>query len=68
MNGFYSQGQTNGNQWQDQLSWGGSHNTRYYNMESNLSTTSLFTGSAGVMQDFGWMKRVVSWGPKTTFL
>jgi TonB-dependent receptor len=60
-NGFYSQGKTDGTYRQDQLSWAGGHNTRYYNLESNISTTSIYTASAGVAQDFGWMKYDVSY-------
>ena len=55
-NGFYSQAKTDGTYREDQLSWSGGHNTRYYNSEQDISTTSIFTGGVGVAQDFGWMK------------
>lgn len=55
-NGFYSQAKTDGVYRSDQLSWTGGHNTHYFNLESNISTTSIFTTGIGVGQDFGWIK------------
>jgi TonB-dependent receptor len=53
-NGFYSQGKTDGTIRRDNMDF--SHRSHYYNLESNISTTSIFTSSAGIEQDFGWIK------------
>ncbi len=55
-NGFYSQAKTDGTYRYNQLSLGGGHSTLYYNLESNVSTTSIYTSGVGVAQDFGWIK------------
>jgi TonB-dependent receptor len=68
-NGFYNQGTTSGTYRSDQLSLGSGHLTHYYSLDDNSSTTSLYTGSLGVMQDFGWMKydaSIASSGSKTS--
>lgn len=53
-NGFYSQGTTDGTYRSDNMDF--SHGSHYYNLEQNVSTTSIFTSSVGVEQDFGSMK------------
>ncbi len=54
LNGFYSQGKTDGTNRQDNMDF--SHQSHYLSLESDISTTSIYTGSAGLAQDFGWMK------------
>jgi TonB-dependent receptor len=56
--GFYSQAKTDGTYRNDQMDF--THNSHYYNLQSNISTTSLFTASLGIKQDFGWIKYDVS--------
>jgi TonB-dependent receptor len=53
-NGFYSQAKTDGTYRQDQVDF--RQNKRYYLLEQNVSTTSLYTSGLGVAQDFGWFK------------
>ena len=53
-NGFYSQGQTDGTTRKDNMDF--VHFSHYYSVESNISTTSIYTSSAGIEQDFGWIK------------
>jgi TonB-dependent receptor len=59
-NGFYNQAKTTGTYRDDQLYLGGGHATRYFDLDDNTSTTSLYTSSVGVMQNFGWIKYDVS--------
>jgi len=53
-NGFYSQGQTDGTTRKDNMDF--NHGSHYYSVESNISTTSIYTSSAGIEQDFGWVR------------
>ena len=53
-NVFYNQATTSGPTRQDDYDAG--HKTLYYNLEDNVSKTSLYTSSVGVNQDFGWIK------------
>jgi len=53
-NGFYSQAKTDGTYRSDLMDF--THNSHYYNLQSNISTTSIYTSSVGIKQDFGWMK------------
>jgi TonB-dependent receptor len=55
-NGFLNQAKTEGSYRSDQLYSGDGHATRYYDLDDNVSTTSLYTTSVGAMQDFGWIK------------
>jgi TonB-dependent receptor len=67
-NGFYNQAKTEGTYRSDQLYTGDGHGTRYYELDDNISTTSIYTSSFGTMQDFGWLKYDVSFsasGSKT---
>ncbi len=58
-NGFYSQAKTDGVYRQDYLDF--QHNSHYYQLESNVSTTALYTSDLGIRQDFGWIKYDVSY-------
>ena len=53
-NGFYSQARTDGTYRQDYVDF--QHNSHYYQLEENVSTTSLYTSELGLKQDFGWIK------------
>ena len=53
-NGFYSQAKTDGTYRQDQVDF--RENKRYYLLEQNTSTTSIYTSGIGLEQDFGWIK------------
>ncbi len=53
-NGFYNQAKTDGTYRQDQIDF--RENKHYYNLETNISTTSLYTAALGIEQDFEWIK------------
>jgi TonB-dependent receptor len=53
-NGFYNQAKTDGTYRQDQVDF--QQNKRYYTLEQNISTTSIYTSGLGIAQDFGWIK------------
>lgn len=53
-NGFYSQARTDGTYRQDYLDY--QHNSHYYQLEANISTTSLYTSELGLKQDLGWVR------------
>jgi TonB-dependent receptor len=58
INGFYSQAKTDGTFRQDQEDF---PNDKYYTiLETSISTTSMYTSSMAIEQDFGWMKYDVS--------
>ena len=52
-NGFYSYSKLDLGARMDLMDF--THNSHYYDMESNVSKTSLYIGGAGVKQDFGWI-------------
>jgi TonB-dependent receptor len=53
-NGFFSQAKTEGTYRQDQVDF--QQNGRYYTLEHNISTTSIYTSGIGLEQDLGWIK------------
>jgi TonB-dependent receptor len=53
-NGFFTQAKTDGTYRQDDMNF--SHNSHYFELESNISTTALYTSDLGIKQDFGWLK------------
>jgi TonB-dependent receptor len=53
-NGFYSYSKVDLTARMDLMDF--THNSHYYDMESNVSNSSLYVGGAGVRQDFGWIK------------
>jgi TonB-dependent receptor len=57
-NGFYSYSKLDMTARMDLMDF--THNSHYYNMESNVSPTSMYIGGAGVKQDFGWIKYDIS--------
>lgn len=57
-NGFYSQAKTDGTYRSDLMDF--THNSHYYNLQNNISTTSIYTSSLGIKQDYGWIKFDVS--------
>jgi TonB-dependent receptor len=57
-NGFYSRATLDLTGRQDLMDF--THNSHYYDLESNVSKTSMYIGGAGVKQDFGWIKYDVS--------
>jgi TonB-dependent receptor len=65
-NGFYSQAKTDGTYRQDNMDF--THNSHYYQLESDIPTTSIYTSSIGIKQDFGWLKydfSIAATGAKT---
>jgi TonB-dependent receptor len=57
-NGFYSQAKTDITNRNDLMDF--THNSHYYNLQSDIATTSIYTGSLGIKQDYGWVKFDVS--------
>ncbi len=57
-NGFYSEARTDGTYRSDLMDF--THNSHYYQLQSNISTTSIYTSSLGIKQDFGWIRYDVS--------
>ncbi|HVN48350.1 MAG TPA: TonB-dependent receptor [Bacteroidota bacterium] len=65
--GFYNEATTHGTYYQDQMDF--QQNKHYYSLESDISTTAIYTTSLGIVQDFGWIKYdlgVAAVGTKTT--
>lgn len=53
-NGFFNKATTEGIYREDNMDF--SHHSHYYNVQANEASTTLFTSSGGLAQDFGWIK------------
>ena len=53
-NGFYSYSKLDLTSRADLMDF--THNSHYYDMQANISQTSLYVAGTGVKQDFGWIK------------
>ncbi|HLP15738.1 MAG TPA: TonB-dependent receptor [Bacteroidota bacterium] len=56
--GFYNKSTTDRTSRSDNMSF--SHNSHYYTVQNSLSSSSMYTSSLGMKQDFGWIKYDVS--------
>jgi TonB-dependent receptor len=52
--GFYNKATTDRTAQSDLMDF--THNSHYYDLQNSLSSSSLYTGSLGIKQDFGWIK------------
>jgi TonB-dependent receptor len=56
--GFYNKATTDGTSRSDLMDF--THNSHYYDMQNSISTSSLYTSSVGIKQDFGGIKYDIS--------